>query len=91
MSTLCPGRPRTRLATWIEPEECFCQALAVAYRQQARSLELQAAMSLSQLWQRQGKRAAACQRLADGYQWFIEGFETADLKAARALLEVCAR
>ena len=43
-------------------------------------------MSLSRLWQRQGQRAAAYQVLADVYQWFTEGFETADLKAARALL-----
>jgi predicted ATPase len=76
-------------STWVEAEECFCQALAVARRQQAKSLALRAAMSLSRLWQRQGKRAGAYQGLADVYQWFTEGFETADLKAARALLEAC--
>ena len=54
-------------------------------------LELRVAMSLSRLWQRQGKRAEAHQVLADVYQWFTEGFETADLQAARALLEVCAQ
>jgi predicted ATPase len=47
-------------------------------------------MSLSQLWQCQGKRDAVHQLLADVYQWFTEGFATADLKAARALLEECA-
>jgi len=67
-------------------EICFQQALAVARRQQARSLELRAAMSLSRLWQRQGKMAEAQQLLGDIYGWFTEGFETADLKAAKALL-----
>src|SRR5205823_211927 len=75
---------------WAEAEECFHQALIVARHQQAKSLELRAAMSLSRLWQRQGKRAEARQVLADVYQWFTEGFETADLKAARVLLEKCA-
>ena len=60
----------------------------MARRQQAKSLELRLAMSLSRLWQRQGKRTEAHQVLADVYQWFTEGFETADLQAARALLEV---
>ena len=62
----------------------------MARRQQAKSLELRVAMSLSRLWQRQGKRAEAHQVLAEVYQWFTEGFETADLQAARALLEACA-
>ena len=75
---------------WVEAAECFYQARAVARRQQAKSLELRVAMSLSRLWQRQGKRAEAYQVLAEVYQWFTEGFETADLQAARALLEVCA-
>jgi predicted ATPase/class 3 adenylate cyclase len=74
---------------WVEAAECCYQACTMARRQQAKSLELRAAMSLSRLWQRQGKRAEACQVLADVYQWFTEGFETADLKAARALLEAC--
>jgi predicted ATPase len=74
---------------WVEAAECFCQARAMARRQQAKSLELRAVMSLSRLWRRQGKRAEACQVLADVYQWFTEGFETADLKAARSLLEAC--
>jgi class 3 adenylate cyclase/predicted ATPase len=68
-------------------EACFRQALEVARRQQARSLELRAAMSLSRLWQQQGERAAAHQLLAEVYGWFTEGFDTADLQAAKALLE----
>jgi predicted ATPase len=70
-----------------EAEACFQQALAVARRQQAKSLELQAAMSLSRLWQRQGKRAEARELLAPIYGWFTEGFDTADLQEAKALLE----
>ena len=59
----------------------------MARRQQAKSLELRAAMSLARLWQRQGKRAAARQLLAEVYGWFTEGFDTADLQEARALLD----
>ena len=69
-----------------EAEACFQQALAVARRQQAKSLELRAAMSLARLWQRQGKRAEAHQLLAEVYGWFTEGFDTADLQEAKALL-----
>ena len=68
-------------------EACFCQALATARRQQAKSLELRTVMSLARLWQRQGKRAAARQMLADVYAWFTEGFDTADLQEAKALLD----
>jgi predicted ATPase len=70
-----------------EAEACLHQALAVARQQQTKSLELRAAMSLSRLWQRQGKRAEAHQLLAEVYGWFAEGFDTADLQEARALLE----
>jgi predicted ATPase len=70
-----------------EAEACFQQALAVARRQQAKSLELRAAMSLSRLWQRQGKRDKARQLLAEIYDWFTEGFDTADLQEAKALLD----
>ena len=66
---------------------CFQQALAVARRQQGKSLELRAAISLSRLWQRQGKRAEAYELLAQIYGWFTEGFDTADLQDAKALLE----
>jgi predicted ATPase/class 3 adenylate cyclase len=69
-----------------EAEACFQQALAVAYRQQAKSLELRAAMSLARLWQRQDKRTEAHQLLAEVYGWFTEGFDTADLQEAKALL-----
>jgi predicted ATPase len=70
----------------MEPESCFQQALALARRQQAKSLELRATMSLSRLWDGQGKRAAAHKLLAGVYGWFTEGFDTADLQEARALL-----
>jgi predicted ATPase len=70
-----------------EPEECFHRALDVARRQQAKSLELRAAMSLSRLWQRQGKRDEARALVADIYGRFTEGFDTTDLREARALLE----
>ena len=71
----------------VEGEESFRQALAVARRQQAKSLELRAAMSLGRLWQQQGKHAEARRLLAEVYGWFTEGFDTADLQEARALLE----
>jgi class 3 adenylate cyclase/predicted ATPase len=67
-------------------EEQLQQALAVARHQQAKSLELRAAMSLSRLWQQQGKQAEAHALLAPVYGWFTEGFDTADLKDAKALL-----
>jgi predicted ATPase len=63
------------------------QALDVARRQQAKSLELRAAMSLSRLWQQQGKQAEARELLEPVYSWFTEGFDTADLIEAKALLE----
>jgi predicted ATPase len=72
--------------TAVDAEECFQQALAVAQQQQAKSLELRAAMSLSRLWQAHGKRAAARYMLAEIYGWFTEGFDTADLQGARVLL-----
>ena len=70
-----------------EAEACFQQALAVARRQEAKSLELRAAMSLAHLWQQQGKRHEAHDLLAPVYGWFTEGFDTADLQDAQALLE----
>jgi predicted ATPase len=66
--------------TWLQ------RALGVARRQQAKALELRAATSLSRLWQRQGKRAETHELLAPIYGWFTEGFDTADLQEARALL-----
>jgi predicted ATPase/DNA-binding winged helix-turn-helix (wHTH) protein len=68
-------------------EECFQHALAVARRQQAKSLELRAAMSLARLWRCQGEGVAARQVLAPVYSWFTEGVDTADLQETRALLQ----
>jgi predicted ATPase len=62
--------------------------VASAHRQEVKPLELRAAISLSDRWQQQGKRARAHQLLAPIYGWFTEGFDTADLQEARALLEV---
>jgi predicted ATPase len=70
-----------------EAETCFHQAIEIAHRQEAKSWELRAAMNLSRLWQQQGKRAAAQQLLGEIYGWFTEGFGTADLQEAKALLE----
>jgi predicted ATPase len=70
-----------------QAETCFRQALDIARRQQAKSWELRAATSLSCLWQRRGRRAEARQLLAPIYGWFTEGFDTADLREAQALLE----
>jgi predicted ATPase len=70
-----------------EAEACFQRAMDVARQQQAKSLELRAAMSLARLWQHQGKTTAAHQLLAPIYNWFTEGFDTADLQEARALLK----
>ena len=70
-----------------QAEACFDRSLAIARRQQAKSLELRAATSLSRLWQHQGKRDEAHQLLAEIYGWFTEGFDTADLQEAMALLE----
>jgi class 3 adenylate cyclase len=75
------GKPQAEAETWLR------RALDVAHRQQAKSLELRAAMSLSRLWQQQGKRVEARELLAPIYAWFTEGFDTADLQEAKALLE----
>jgi class 3 adenylate cyclase/predicted ATPase len=73
-----------------QAETCFQHALAVARRQQARSWELRAAMSLARLWQQHGKQAEARALLAPIYGWFTEGFDTVDLQEARALLDALA-
>jgi predicted ATPase/class 3 adenylate cyclase len=70
-----------------QAEACFQEAIDVSRRQAAKSLELRAAMSLSRLWQKQGNREEARKLLAEIYNWFTEGFDTADLKAAKALLQ----
>jgi predicted ATPase len=71
----------------IRAEACFQQAMAIANRQEAKSWELRAGISLARLWQQQGRRGAAHQLLDGLYGWFTEGFDTADLQEARALLE----
>jgi predicted ATPase len=70
-----------------ETDTCFQQALTLARRQEAKSFELRAVMGLSRLWQRQGKRQAAYQLLVEVYGGFTEGFDTADLREAKALLD----
>jgi predicted ATPase len=75
------GTPQEEAETWLQ------RALDVARRQEAKSLELRAAMSLARLWQQQGKPAEAYDLLAPIYGWFTEGFDTADLQEARALLD----
>ena len=70
-----------------QAETCLHQALDIARHQQTRAWELRAAVSLARLWQRQGKRTAAQQRLVEIYGWFTEGFDTVDLQEAKVLLE----
>jgi predicted ATPase len=75
------GTPPAEAEAWLR------RALDVARRQEAKALELRAAMSLARLWQQQGKRVDARELLAPVYGWFTEGFDTADLQEAKALLE----
>jgi predicted ATPase len=70
-----------------EVEASFRRAINISRRQSAKSLELRAVMSLSRFWQKQGKQEEARQMLAETYGWFTEGFDTADLKEAKALLQ----
>ena len=79
---LLSGEPDTAKA-----EAYFERALAVARQQQAKSFELRAAMSMARLWRDQGKRDEARDLLAPVYGWFTEGFDTRDLKEAKALLD----
>jgi predicted ATPase len=65
----------------------FEEALGVARRRQAKSYELRAATSLARFWGEQGRRAEARNLLASVYGWFTEGFDTPDLKEAKALLD----
>jgi predicted ATPase len=81
---LLPARSKAQPA---EAEACFRRALDVARGHAAKSFELRAVMSLSRLWQQQGRREKAHQLLAPIYAWFTEGFDTADLQEGRALLE----
>jgi predicted ATPase len=77
----------THSFTHSSPEECFQKAIEIARKQSAKSLELRAVMSLGRLWQNQGKKEEARQMLAEIYNWFTEGFDTADLQEAKALLK----
>ena len=70
-----------------ESQNALEEAIRVARRQQAKSYELRAATSLARLWGEQGRRAQARDLLAPVYGWFTEGFDTADLKEAKALLD----
>ena len=76
-----------RLTSQLDAVEYCERALAVARQQQAKSWELRAAMSMALLWRDQGKLDEACELLAPVYGWFTEGFETLDLKEAKALLD----
>jgi predicted ATPase len=75
------------LPNTAQAEACFQRALAIARQQHAKSWELRIARSLGRLWQRQGKRVEARQLLGEVYSWFTEGFDTADLQEAKALLD----
>ncbi len=81
-------RVQTALASSVqkEAEDCFLKAIEVALKQQAKSLELRAVMSLSRLWQQQDKAKEAHEMLAEVYGWFTERFDTKDLQEAKALL-----
>ena len=70
-----------------EAEASFHKAIEVARRQQAKLWELRAATALARLWQKQGRVDEARELLAEIYDWFTEGFDTPDLKEAKALLE----
>ena len=80
-----PEMPPAEAEAWLQ------RALDVARRQEAKSLELRAAMSLARLWQQQGKQPEARALLAPIYGWFTEGFDTADLQEAQTLLAEVAR
>ena len=71
-----------------DAEACFRQAIDIARRQSAKSLELRAVLSLSRLYHQQGKKEEARRMLAEIYGWFTEGFDTADLQEAKAMLQV---
>jgi len=73
-----------------EAETCFHHALNIARNQQAKSFELRTATCLAKLWQQQGKRQAAHDLLSPVYNWFTEGFDTLDLKDAKALMDALA-
>jgi predicted ATPase len=80
------GEVALALGKAADAEACFHGAIAVARQQQAKSWELRAAISLARLWRSQGKVQQARELLAPVYGWFTEGFDTLDLKEAKALL-----
>jgi len=82
-----PLTPSTQAEAEREAEGCFLKAIDIARHQQAKSLELRAAVSLTRLWQRQGKTKRAHKVLSEIYGWFTEGFDTKDLQEAKALIE----
>jgi predicted ATPase len=81
---------QSRAPDAAKAEAYFERALVVARAQQARSWELRAAMSMARLWRNQGKPQQARELLAPVYSWFTEGFDTRDLKDAKALLDALA-
>jgi predicted ATPase len=83
--------PSTSAEVVQEAEECFLKAIDIAQRQQAKSLELRATVSLARLWQQQGKQAEAHRMLSEIYGWFTEGFDTKDLQEAKALLSMLSK
>jgi tetratricopeptide (TPR) repeat protein len=84
--SVAPGPGHSVWPPQAEAEACLHTALDIARQQEAKSLELRAAMSLSRLWQAQGKTTQARQVLATIYNWFTEGFDTRDMREARVLL-----
>jgi hypothetical protein len=87
MVIIVDGEELGRSSRLLKVEACLLQALEIAQRQRAKSLELRAALSLSALWRRRGQADAARGLLAETYGWFTEDFDTADLKAAKAPLD----
>jgi predicted ATPase len=82
-----PNTQHPTPSTQAEAEECFLKAIEIAKRQQAKSLELRATMSLARLWRQHGKHHDARNVLSEIYNWFTEGFDTQDLQEAKMLLE----
>jgi hypothetical protein len=89
-STKTDARATAQVSLLTEAEDCFRRSLDIARRQLSKSLELRAAMSVSRLWQRWGKKETVRRQLEESYTWFTEGFDTADLQEARSRLEALA-
>ena len=81
-----PSPPPAGYDPFLEAESYFDRAIEIAQKQEAKSLELRATMSLARLWQQQGKRTEAYRMLSEIYNWFTEGFDTKDLQEAKVLL-----